>query len=65
MNNYSEMYINKLKLDSTNTELLLQNSIRYFDESAFESIVEKIVVVNQNELEFHMIGGLKFKEKIC
>lgn len=65
MNNYSEMYINKLKLDLTNTELLLQNSIRYFDESAFESIVEKIVVVNQNELEFHMIGGLKFKEKIC
>lgn len=34
-----------------------------FDESAFESIVEKIVVINQNELEFNMIGGLKFTEK--
>ncbi|MCM1529701.1 MAG: recombinase family protein [Alistipes sp.] len=38
--------------------------ISEFDESAFENIVEKIVVINQNELEFHMIGGLKFKEKI-
>lgn len=35
-----------------------------FDESAFENIVEKIVVINQHELEFHLIGGLKFKEKI-
>ena len=35
-----------------------------FDESAFENIVEKIVVINQNELEFHVIGGLNFKEKI-
>ena len=35
-----------------------------FEEPAFESIVEKIVVVNQHELEFHVIGGLKFKEMI-
>ena len=38
--------------------------ITEFDESKFESIVEKIVVINQNELEFHLIGGLKFKEKV-
>ncbi len=41
-----------------------ENSITEFDESAFENIVEKIVVINQNELEFHVIGGLKFTEKI-
>jgi hypothetical protein len=35
-----------------------------FDETAFESIVEKIVVLNRNELEFHLISGLKFREKI-
>ena len=38
--------------------------ITEFEESALESIVEKIVVVNRNELEFHLIGGLKFTEKI-
>ena len=38
--------------------------ITEFDESAFESIVEKIMVINRNELEFHLIGGLKFTEKI-
>lgn len=35
-----------------------------FEETTFESIVDKIVVKSQNELEFHLIGGLKFKEKI-
>lgn len=40
------------------------NPITEFEESTFESIVEKIVVVNQHELEFHLIGGLKFEEKI-
>lgn len=35
-----------------------------FEETAFESIVDKIVVKSQHELEFHLIGGLKFKEKI-
>lgn len=40
------------------------NPISEFDESAFEFLIEKIVVINQNELEFHVIGGLKFKEKI-
>lgn len=34
------------------------------EESEFENIVDKIVVINQHELEFHLIGGLKFKEKI-
>lgn len=41
-----------------------ENPISEFDESAFENIVEKIVVINQNELEFHVIGELKFKELI-
>lgn len=35
-----------------------------FEELEFESIVDKIVVKNQHELEFHLIGGLKFKEKV-
>ncbi len=38
--------------------------ISEFIESAFEFLIEKIVVINQNELEFHLIGGLKFTEKI-
>lgn len=38
--------------------------ITEFEESAFESIVEKIVVIDQHELEFHLIGGLKFKENV-
>lgn len=41
-----------------------ENPITEFDESAFENIVDKIVVINQSELEFHVIGGLKFTEKI-
>ncbi len=41
-----------------------ENIMIDFDESAFENIVEKIVVIDQHELEFHLIGGLKFKEKI-
>ncbi|MBO5320283.1 MAG: recombinase family protein [Ruminococcus sp.] len=41
-----------------------ENSMAEFDESAFEFLVEKIVVINQNELGFHIIGGLKFKELI-
>lgn len=39
-------------------------TISEFNESAFEFLIEKIVVISQNELEFHLIGGLKFKEKI-
>ena len=35
-----------------------------FDRGIFESIVEKIVVVNQHELEFHLIGELKLRENI-
>ena len=38
--------------------------ITEFEESAFESIVEKIVVIDQHELEFQLIGGIKFKENI-
>ena len=41
-----------------------ENPMTEFEESAFESIVEKIVVIDQHELEFYLIGGLKFKEKI-
>ena len=33
-------------------------------DRVFEGIVDKIVVIDQHELEFHLIGGLKFKEKI-
>ena len=40
------------------------NPISEFDESAFEFLIEKIVVINQNELEFHVTGGLKLKENI-
>ena len=40
------------------------NSITKFNESAFEFLIEKIVVISQNELQFHVVGGLKFKEKI-
>ena len=35
-----------------------------YEESAFESIVDKIVVKSQNELEFHLIGGIKLIEKV-
>ena len=41
-----------------------ENPMTEFEESAFESIVEKIVVIDQHELEFYLIGGFKFKEKI-
>ncbi len=38
--------------------------INEFEESSFESLVDKIIVINQYELEFHLIAGLKFKEKL-
>ena len=41
-----------------------ENPMTEFEETAFESIVEKIVVIDQHELEFHLIGGLKFKENV-
>ncbi|WP_337484821.1 recombinase family protein [Porcipelethomonas sp.] len=34
-----------------------------FDEVLFESLVEKIIVINRNELEFNLYGGLKFTER--
>ena len=40
------------------TELMTE-----FDEIMFESLVEKIVVKNQKELEFQLYGGLKFTER--
>ena len=42
----------------------MENTISEFDESAFEFLIEKFVVISQNELEFNVIGGLKFKEEI-
>ena len=41
-----------------------ETPISEFDESACEFLIEKIVVINQNELEFHVTGGLKLKENI-
>ena len=41
-----------------------ENLINEFEESVFEFLIEKIAVINQTELEFQIIGGLKFKEKI-
>ena len=38
--------------------------INEFEEQSFESLVDKIIVINQYELEFHLISGLKFKEKL-
>lgn len=35
-----------------------------FEESAFASIVENIVVINSHELKFHLIGGLELIE-VC
>ena len=35
-----------------------------FNEIMFESLVEKIIVINQNELEFHLYGDLKFTERL-
>ena len=35
-----------------------------FNEIMFGSLVEKIIVINQNELEFHLYGGLKFTERL-
>lgn len=36
--------------------------ITEFEETVFESIVDKIVVKSQHELEFHLIGGLQLRE---
>lgn len=35
-----------------------------FDEVMFASLVEKIVVKDQNTLEFYLYGGLKFTERL-
>ena len=41
-----------------------EKSITEFEETAFESIVDRIVVKGRNELEFHLIGGIKITENI-
>ena len=41
-----------------------QTAITEFDKASFEFLIERIVVVNQNELEFHLYGGLKLREMI-
>lgn len=41
-----------------------EKSMTEFKETAFESIVDRIVVKGRNELEFHLIGGIKFPENI-
>jgi len=41
-----------------------QSEITEFEKSAFEFLIEKIVVKNQNELEFYLYGGLKLREMI-
>ena len=38
--------------------------MKEFNEIMFESLVEKIIVINRNELEFHLHGGLKFTERL-
>jgi hypothetical protein len=35
-----------------------------FDEVLFHSIVDKIIVTEQDKLKFRMIGGLEFTEKL-
>ena len=35
-----------------------------FEETVFENLVDKIVVKEQRTMEFHLIGGLNFKESI-
>lgn len=41
-----------------------ENIMIEFDYNVFEQLVDKIIVINRNLLEFRMFGGLKFKEKI-
>ena len=35
-----------------------------FDDVMFESLIEKIIVKNQTEFEFNLVGSLKFTERI-
>lgn len=46
---------------------IIENGIELmadFDEVMFESLVEKIIVKNQTEIEFYLYGGLEFKENL-
>ena len=38
--------------------------LQEFNENIFESIVEKMILKSESELEFQLIGGLKFTERI-
>lgn len=40
------------------------NLLTEFDENIFESMIEKIIAKSHTELEFQLIGGLRFKEMI-
>ncbi len=41
-----------------------QSEITEFEKVAFEFLIEKIMVKNQHELEFHLYSGLKLREMI-
>ena len=41
-----------------------QTAITEFDKVSFEFLIERIVVMNKNELEFQLYSGLKFREMI-
>ena len=41
-----------------------QTPITEFDKVSFEFLIERIVVMNKNELEFQLYSGLKFREMI-
>ena len=60
-NNKDEKQLNELK---ELNELLEHYQLYHFDENLFSQIVDKIVVLNQNELKFTLIGGLTLTEKI-
>ena len=38
--------------------------LQEYDENIFESIVEKMILKSESELEFQLLGGLKFTERI-
>ena len=60
-NKKDEKQLNELK---ELNELLEHYQLYHFDENLFSQIVDKIVVLNQNELKFTLIGGLTLTEKI-
>lgn len=56
---YEDDIIDKIKEVAS----IIENGIELmttFDEILYESLIEKIVVIDQNKLEFQLYGGLKF-----